>query len=95
MTRLRSWGVIWSEAIHHSNLLNCENPECSWNLPTNSEAFKYVVGFDCGGPQITCWGAKVFGKLIFECPICFEKFWIHGDEDWVEYAFELCPLWPK
>jgi hypothetical protein len=89
--------VIYSEAIPHSLGLRCEKPECSWNLPLGPKAYLYIVGFEHGGQYKNEFESLILGKLIFECPTCFEKFWIHAGWEWLDHdsLILFCPNWPK
>ncbi len=94
MPELKSWGMVWTEAIPYSAGWRCENSSCTWEVPFGDEAYKYIVGFACE-PAYKDVIHLIVGKAIFECPMCFEKFWFHFSDQLVKYAKQWCPNWPK
>lgn len=94
MPELKSWGIVWAEAIPHSAGWRCENPTCSWRVPFGTKAFEHIVGF-AHEPAFKDLKRMIIGKAIFKCPVCFEKIWVHFDEIIVKEAIEFCPSWPK
>ncbi len=94
MPELKSWGVVWTEAISYFAGWRCENPSCSWGLPDYGEKYKCIVGFVCEPPYQDV-ARLIVGKVIFECPKCFENFWLHFNDDLARRAMRYCPNWPK
>lgn len=87
-----SWGVVWTPAIEHSPFFDCE--KCDWpfldlgsGATVTEEACKQVVGYErssSGG-----------GKIVFECPVCFEKYWFHASRLIFLEIMGKCSAWPK
>lgn len=93
---LNSWGVVLTEAIPYSAGIDCRN--CGWQfwLIDYPAAFEYVVGFDSHLGALDYFDTpanKVKGRMIMECPKCFEKFWIHVHELTVQ-EMKRHGLWP-
>lgn len=86
--KVRSWGVeIYG--VPHSEGFCCENGNCEgWSaLGASDEVVKQVVGFSL---------ATNPSAVIYECPKCFEKFWVHSSsESTIKFLIKFCPNWPK
>lgn len=96
MKQIRSWGVIWSEAIPRAGDWRCQNSECRWDFNAEDDSAQYVVGFTTDGAYPSSLGGEMrVGRIIIECPDCFEKFYFHVTADTVDSIRDNCAVWPK
>lgn len=92
MPELKSWGVVWTEAIPYSARWECKNPECYWRPTMGLKFYDHMVGF-AHEPFIRR-DKQIVGKMIIECPRCFSTFWFHMHEENAEDMMNS-KNWPK
>ncbi len=92
MSELKSWGVVWTEAIPYSARWECKNPECYWRPTLGMRLYDHMVGF--AHEPIVKRDQSIAGKMIVECPRCFEKFWFHVHDMNVEDMM-VSKNWPR
>lgn len=96
MSQIKNWGVTFSSAIRYAADFNCQ--ECDEYMFGFSDGWKYleqVVGFSQDLPFRSSTPERNFGLIIIECPLCFERFWIHCSELTTNLYKEKCPNWPE
>lgn len=90
---MRSWGVVWTEAIPLSRDWRC--PHChGWSFIgcVSDDKYDKIVGFSTSQAYVSLAGVEKPGVLIVECPNCFENFSFHITSP--EIYRECCAAWP-
>lgn len=90
MPELKSWGVEYSEDFLHASDLIC--PNCNIFNPDFKIPVDLLVGFSTTGPGV-CFPRV--GIIIFECDICFQKFWYHLTMETLIHLRRKSDKWPK
>ena len=86
---LKPWGESYHPGIPHAQNYGCQNPQCGWDMILKGEDHSiYAVGFSLDNPWQSSLPDKIVGVLIFECPECLEKFWVHANENWYQMITE-------
>ena len=95
MENAQSWGVFYTSDIRKAGDHRC--PGCDTMYPVLFDVFSLAIGFACDQDwqkiENSAVGKSV-GILILECPVCFEKGWIHLYSP-LKVAEKFCPRWPK
>ena len=85
---IKSWGVALNDSIPRAAGWDCQNKDCGWKCAV---LYRYWYDNIVGYEHDSCTGE---GKVIIECPCCFEKFWFHFDAKECHLP-QKCPNWPK
>ena len=96
MKAIRTWGVSPFGQKRATESCRCPGSNCGYD-PTLQPG-KHIVGFSTEAPAPSRAGTDPNcpkGAIIFECPQCYTKFWLHIRIDFAPEWAKQCDAWPS